>query len=235
MKNLYMLVLECNEKMPYNKYCHLITKRIGEELSWLNVIQENYPKIIIKGTEEEVSGLANYLKENGFKVQVEIYTINIKDFKFIYECGATDDDKRAVEKFDNVYVPDDSGYILVTSEEAKQNVIEYFTEETAKDGEEYVPDILDNIYSYLEEKYCNNDYEICGIEGCYADHREDAIEVIENLCADGKIDLYRWNEEFDSIIKDCAAQYVANKIKIEFSDYYEETGLNVGKWLKHLL
>lgn len=161
--------------------------------------------------------------------------IDIKDFKFIYECGATEDDKREIEKIEGAYVPEDSGYILIASEDAKQKVIEYFTKEAAKDGEEYMSDVLDDMDSFLEEAYCNHDYEICGIEGCYADHREDAIEVIENLCADGKINLHGWREEFDAVIKDCAAQYVANKIKENLSDYYEETGLNVGKWLKHLL
>lgn len=235
MKSLYVLVLECNEEKPYNKFCHLVARHADNELSWLNIVREDYPKITIRGTDKEVNGLVDYLKENGFEVQIEKQMIDISNLKFIYECGTTDNDKRIIEKIDGVYVPEDSGYILVTSEDAKQKVIEYFTEEAIKVGEEYVPDVLNDIDSFLEEAYCNHDYEICGIEGCYADHREDAIEDIDNLCVNGKINLYGWREEFDAIIKDCIAQYAANKIKEQLSDCYEETGLNVGKWLKQLL
>ena len=71
MKNIYTLLLKCDEELPYNKFCHLVTKRIEDELSWLNIIKERYPKITIKGTETEISGLVKYLEENGFKVQVE--------------------------------------------------------------------------------------------------------------------------------------------------------------------
>ena len=71
MKNLYVLVLECNEEKPYNKFCHLVTKHINDELEWLDIVKENYPKMTIRGTEEEINGLVKYLEENGFKVQVE--------------------------------------------------------------------------------------------------------------------------------------------------------------------
>ena len=36
--------------------------------------------------------------------------IDTKNFKFIYECGADDKDKRTIEKIEGVYVPEDSGY-----------------------------------------------------------------------------------------------------------------------------
>lgn len=71
MKNVYVLALECNEEKPYNKFCHLVTKRTDDELSWLDIVKEEYPKMTIRGTEEEINGLINYLKENGFGVQVE--------------------------------------------------------------------------------------------------------------------------------------------------------------------
>lgn len=75
MKNLYVLVLECKEENPYNKFCHLVTKHIEGELEWLDIIKENYPKMTIRGTEEEINGLVDYLKENGFEVQVEKQSI----------------------------------------------------------------------------------------------------------------------------------------------------------------
>ena len=37
----------------------------------IRFIKEDFPKMTIKGTEEEINGLVDYLKENGFEVQVE--------------------------------------------------------------------------------------------------------------------------------------------------------------------
>ena len=71
MKNLYVLILRTNEEKPYNKFCHLVTNRIDDELSWLDIVKEDFPKMTIRGTEEEINGLVGYLKENGFEVQVE--------------------------------------------------------------------------------------------------------------------------------------------------------------------
>lgn len=71
MKNLYVLMLECNEEKPYNKFCHLVTKRTDGDLEWLDIVEENYPKMTIRGTQEEINGLVKYLEENGFKAQVE--------------------------------------------------------------------------------------------------------------------------------------------------------------------
>ena len=71
MKNTYVLLLEIDEEMPYNKFCHLVTDRIEDELSWLDIVKEEYPKMTIKGTESEVEGLIKYLKENGYKVYME--------------------------------------------------------------------------------------------------------------------------------------------------------------------
>ena len=71
MKNLYVLTLATKEEKPYNKFCHLITKHIDDKLSWLDIVKEDFPKMTIRGTEEEINGLVDYLKENGFEVQVE--------------------------------------------------------------------------------------------------------------------------------------------------------------------
>ena len=71
MKNLYVLCLESKEDKPYNKFCHLVTNQIEDELSWLDIVEERYPEITIRGTEDEINGLVNYLIENDFKVQIE--------------------------------------------------------------------------------------------------------------------------------------------------------------------
>ena len=71
MKNIYVLILKTNEEKPYNKFCHFVTKRVDDELSWLDIVKEDFPEITIRGTEEEINKLVDYLKENGFEVQVE--------------------------------------------------------------------------------------------------------------------------------------------------------------------
>ena len=71
MKNIYELLLDIEDEMPYNKFCHLVTSRIEDELEWLDIIKEAYPKMTIKGTEEEITGLVKFLEENGYQVRVE--------------------------------------------------------------------------------------------------------------------------------------------------------------------
>lgn len=71
MKNLYVLILEVKEEKPYNKFCHLVTKYIDDELSWLDIVKEEFPKMIIRGTEDELNILVKLLKEDGFEVSVE--------------------------------------------------------------------------------------------------------------------------------------------------------------------
>lgn len=71
MKNVYVLLLEIDDEMPYNKFCHLVTKRIEDELSWLDIVKDEFPKMSIRGTEVEIEGLIKYLKENGYKVYME--------------------------------------------------------------------------------------------------------------------------------------------------------------------
>ena len=75
MKNLYVLVLECKEEKPYNKFCHLVAKHIEDELEWIDIIKEDFPKMTIRGTEEEINSLVDYLKENEFEVQIEKQSI----------------------------------------------------------------------------------------------------------------------------------------------------------------
>ena len=95
MKNLYVLVLKTNEEKPYNKFCHLVTKHIEDKLEWLDIVSEDFPKVTIKGTEEEINGLVDYLTENGFEIQVEKMKIisalnmNWEEYKDVVE-KATD-------------------------------------------------------------------------------------------------------------------------------------------------
>lgn len=71
MKNIYILTLSTKEEKPYNKYNHLIMKHIDDELSGLDIVNEEFPKVTIRYTEEELKWFVDYLKENGFEVVVE--------------------------------------------------------------------------------------------------------------------------------------------------------------------
>lgn len=71
MKNIYLLTLLTKEEKPYNKFNHLIAKHIDGKLSWLDIVSEDFPKVSIRGSEEEVNEFIDYLRENGFEVQIE--------------------------------------------------------------------------------------------------------------------------------------------------------------------
>ena len=119
MKNIYVLILKTNEEKPYNKFCHLVTKLIDDELSWLDIVKEDFPKMTIRGTEEEIIGLVDYLKKNGFEVQIEKQYQNIgfidKDWRKIMEFAKYYDVSNVVEDMINkkeiwAYPTDDDKY-----------------------------------------------------------------------------------------------------------------------------
>lgn len=70
MKNIYLLTLSTKEEKPYNKFNHLIMKHIDDKFSWLDVVSEDFPKVSIRCSEEEINGFVDYLRENGFEVQI---------------------------------------------------------------------------------------------------------------------------------------------------------------------
>ena len=71
MKNIYILTITTNEEKPYNKYSHLVVKHIDNKLSWLDIVKEEFPKMTIRGTEEEINILIELLREDGFEVSVD--------------------------------------------------------------------------------------------------------------------------------------------------------------------
>ena len=75
MKNIYILTILINEEKPYNKFNHLIIKHIEDKLDWLDVIKEEFPKVTIRATEDELSIFIELLREDGFEVQVENHQI----------------------------------------------------------------------------------------------------------------------------------------------------------------
>ena len=77
MKKEYTLILTTTEEKPYNKFNHLIMKRIDNELQCLDIVKEEFPKVTVRQTKKELDWLVNYLKENGFEVTVQEQPLNI--------------------------------------------------------------------------------------------------------------------------------------------------------------
>lgn len=76
MKNIYVLTLSAKEDKAYNKFNHLVMKHIEDELSWLDVVNEDFPKMTIRGTETEINTLVELLKADGFEVSIEKASMN---------------------------------------------------------------------------------------------------------------------------------------------------------------
>jgi len=64
MKKIYVMILSTKEEKGYNKFCHLV------EDFW-DVVKEDYPKMIMCGTEENMERVIKKLEENGFEVKIQ--------------------------------------------------------------------------------------------------------------------------------------------------------------------
>ncbi len=63
MKKIYVMILSTKEEKGYNKFCHLV------EDFW-DVVKEDYPKMTMCETEEDMERVTKKLEANGFEVKI---------------------------------------------------------------------------------------------------------------------------------------------------------------------
>jgi len=91
MRKNYILMLSTKEEKGYNKFCHLVTKHTDDKLHWIDIVKEDYPKMTISGTEEQMKTLIELLEEDGFDVKVvmemnrgKVITMSLEEYdKFL--------------------------------------------------------------------------------------------------------------------------------------------------------
>lgn len=143
--------------------------------------------------------------------------------KFIRCYGICDLDRQKIDAISDAYSCEDSDVVLVTTEEAYHKASEFLDKCIDCENE--------SIQEYLEDVWCNDDYEICGVYGCYGDHSEDAAEIIEVLLEKNEIDLNNWTEEFTKVVRSCVGEYIARQVKEKLKEYEGSEHLEI---VKHL-